>query len=341
MYYFELLKKNLHYYFLDHKVLRIGSEYFYMLFMCVLSALVYGIGFRSFISMSDSIIAGNTNPDFIARLATGGVSGLSQCVVILCELFGLQLGVNTYNTLQAIFYLVLNIPLLIFSFFKIGIKFGFFTTLNVICCSVFINYLPYEFFDSIAAIIQTDYIARSVFAGICTGLSSALAFKGNLSAGGVDILAYYISLRKSETSGKYIVLFNSFVITTFTILLAIQSQDKFNLAVVTALYSITYLFMSSLVVDAINVRNKKVQIQVVTSNEHIYRLIVANLPHSCTIMKGIGGNTGQEKYVIYAVVSNSEVNSIVKKIRKIDPLSFIMTTSMRQVYGRFFIKPIE
>lgn len=338
MNHYELFKKNLHYYFLDHKFLRIGSEWSYMFFMCTLSAFIYAVGFRSFIAVNANVP--------IAHLATGGMSGISQCIIIICELCGIT---ANYNTLQAIFYVLLNIPLLVFSFFKVGIKFSIFTSLNVILCSLFINYLPYEFLDQIAQLIKDDYLARSVFAGICTGLSSAIAFKGNLSAGGVDIIAYYVALRRSETSGKYIVILNFFVISCFTLLTGIKLnvQDpanggsNFALAIVTALFSITYLFMSSLVVDAINVRNKKVQLQIVTNNENIYKIIVSNLPHSCTIVKGVGGYTKQDKFIIYAVVSNSEVSGIVKKIRTIDPFSFIMAISLRQVYGRFFIKPIE
>lgn len=342
MFYIEQFKKNLHYYFLDHKFVKTGTEYFYMLVMCVLSALVYGIGFRSFISMSDNVVS-VVGEISIQHLATGGMSGLAQSIIIICEIFGFTLN---YNTLQSIFYIILNIPLLIFSFIKIGFKFSLFTTLNVLFCSLFINFLPYEFFDQIAQIIAKDYLSRSVFAGICTGLSSALAFKGNLSAGGVDIIAYYISLRKSEPSGKYIILFNGFVISLFTILTIIKlnvsgEANSAALSIVTSLFSITYLFMSSLVVDSINLRNKKVQLQIITNNENLYRVIVANLPHSCTILKGFGGFTHGDKYIIYTVVSNSEVNGIVKKIRLLDPTSFISATSLRQVYGKFFIKPIS
>lgn len=332
---FLLFKKRLRTFFLDHEWLRFFTNNAFMLFMCVASALVYAIGFRSFISISSTI----TMDGGIRHLATGGMSGLAQCLVIISQM--LHIGIEDYNTMQSIFYIVLNVPILIFSFIKIGVKFSIYTTLNVLCVSMFISYLPYDFLDQIAELVKNDTLARSMFAGLFTGLSSALAFKGNLSAGGVDIVAYYYSLRKSTTSGKYIVVLNVLVVSMFTLLTGIQPSGKFPLAILTALYSITYLFVSSLVVDTINVRNKKVSLQIISSNENLYKVIVANLPHACTIVKAKGGYTGTDKFIIYAVISNSEVNSIVKRIRQIDPYSFINATSLRQVYGRFYIKPID
>lgn len=340
MFYWKWIKKETKYFFLDHKVTRFLLANFCTIFLCIVSASFFGVGFRLFISLNESKYVGE---NVIMHLATGGMSGLSQCIILILDIFHIK---SDYNLLQSIFYFVLNVPLLIFSFIKLGWKFSIYTTFNVIFTSLFINFLPADFFDPIAEIVSAQPLSRAIFAGICTGMASALAFKGGHSTGGVDIIAYYYSLRKSTNAGKYMVILNGVIIFTFTILNIFDgfmnsssSDSNYAKAIITACFSIAYLFVSSLVVDAINVRNKKVQLQIITSNEELSRIIVANVPHSCTIVKAKGGYTGNEKYILYVVVSNNEVSKLVAKIRHVDENSFINTINLNQVYGRFFIKP--
>ena len=308
--------------------------------MATLSAFIFAVGFRTFIVAPTS--------GTIEHLATGGISGLSQSIIIVCELFGVKLN---YNTLQSIFYFVLNIPLLIFSFAKIGFRFSLFTTLNVALTSIFINYMPADLLDSISKILADQILARSLFAGICTGLSSAFAFKGNLSAGGVDIIGHYFASRKSTPTGKYVLVTNIIIISLFTALTTVKLYvsnngngsitDDIATALVTALFAVVYLFTSSLVIDTINVRNKKVQLQIISSFGNLYKVILSNLPHSCTIVKAKGGMSGDDKFIIYTVISSNEIKKTINFIKKIDPNSFITVTQLRQVYGNFFIKRVE
>lgn len=333
MYKWKLFKKEIHYFFLDHKASRFVLNNGYTLFMCAASAMFFAIGFRSFISLDAE--SGGT----ILHLATGGMSGVAQCIVKIAQLFGLD---YNYNTLQSIFYFVLNIPLLVFSFMKVGVKFSIFTSLNVLFVSLFIQILPAEVFVPIQKMIANDVLARAVFAGILTGLSSSCAFVANHSAGGIDIIAYYYSMRKSVNTGKYMVIMNGLIVVCFTsIVMSENNFSNYALALITACYSVAYLFVGSLVVDFINARNKKVMLQIITENESLKKIIAANVPHSCTITKGEGGFGGKSKFIIYTVISSREVESLVKKIRKADPTSFINATALRQVYGKFYIKPVE
>ena len=374
MFYLKHIKREIYYFFIDHKITKNITSYGYMFVMCILSALLFAIGFRSFISLDENIyssfIALNES-NVIQHIATGGMSGLSQCVIIICRAGGLNID---YNTLQSIFYFVLNIPFLAFSFWKLGFKFSLFTTFNVIFSSIFIQVLPstsletiqlieneicggnicenmsaltemyysqFSIFDQIGYLLRDQGLARGIFAGFMTGLSIGIAFVSNHCTGSIDIIAYYYSTKKSTTTGKYMSLFNGLIILSFTILSITLDGTNAAQAIVSACFSIVYLFFSSLVIDTINVRNKKVQLQIVSSNETLARAIVANVPHSCTIVKAKGGYTGRDRYIIYVVVSNNEVTKLVAHIRKADPNTFINAINLRQVYGRFFVKPVE
>lgn len=371
MFYLKHIKREIYYFFIDHKITKNITSYGYMFVMCILSALLFAIGFRSFISLDENIYNAflGSQSGVIQHIATGGMSGLSQCVIIICRAGGLNID---YNTLQSIFYFVLNIPFLAFSFWKLGFKFSLFTTFNVIFSSIFIQVLPstsletihsiedligpstsdmaplgemyysqFSIFDQIGYLLRDQGLARGIFAGFMTGLSIGIAFVSNHCTGSIDIIAYYYSTKKSTTTGKYMSLFNGLIILSFTILSITLDGTNAAQAIVSACFSIVYLFFSSLVIDTINVRNKKVQLQIVSSNEALARAIVANVPHSCTIVKAKGGYTGRDRYIIYVVVSNNEVTKLVAHIRKADPNTFINAINLRQVYGRFFVKPVE
>ena len=96
-----------------------------------------------------------------------------------------------------------------------------------------------------------------------------------------------------------------------------------------------------LVVDFVNIRNKKVQIQIITSFADISSVLIANFPHSTTIVRGKGGYSHADKNVLYMVVSSNEVKRVVNLVKKVDSHSFITVTSLIQAYGNFYIKPVE
>lgn len=343
MFYFNQIKKNFKYFLLDHKITRFIVMEGATLVCCILSALVFGIGFRSFIAMPD-VSMSTVDASAIQTIATGGMSGFSQCIIALLQIFGVSLD---YNLLQSIVYLILNIPLLIFSFFKLGIKFSIFSTLNVIFVSTFVSVLPSSIFDLVSAQIVAEPLARAVFAGICTGMSSAIAFKAGHSAGGVDIIGSYYALRKSTGCGTFMAIMNACIVIVFSILnVVLHGVDpskgvEYQKAFIIACFSVVYLFSSALVIDGINVRNKKVQLTIITKYDKLSNVIVANVPHSCTVVNAKGGYSGEDKYIIYATISSTEVTSLVEKIRQADPTSFINVTDLRQVYGSFFIKPLK
>jgi uncharacterized membrane-anchored protein YitT (DUF2179 family) len=102
-----------------------------------------------------------------------------------------------------------------------------------------------------------------------------------------------------------------------------------------------YSFTTSKVVDAINIRNKKTQLQIITSKTDLSKSLMEKFYHGCTVVQAKGGYTNAVKYIVYMVVSSSEVAKVVRHIRMVDPESFIDESPSHQVYGKFFIKPIK
>ncbi|MCX5775137.1 MAG: YitT family protein [Firmicutes bacterium] len=332
------IKKQYTDYMFDHTGVRLFLEYAFTTVICILSALIYAFGFRAFIAPQ---ITG------ITSLVAGGLSGLSQNLVLLLKIiYGGNFGtVSMTNTLQSVFYFVFNIPLFFLAYKGVGKRFAIFTFLNVVLVSVFIKFLPQisipDIVNNAGAPGMGDTLGRALFAGICAGLSSALAFKFEISAGGMDVVSYYFAYHKSTSVGKYSIALNSAVVLLYTLLSYIYDPSLGWGALMIALYAVVYLFTSVLVVDAMNTRNKKAEVQIITSKTNLPKIILANFPHSCTVTPAKGGFSNEDRIIIYIVVSSFEVTKLVKLVQTVDHDSFINVSNSTQVYGRFFIKPVK
>ena len=241
-------------------------------------------------------------------------------------------------------YTLFNVPLAVFAFFKVGKRFSILTAINVVLSSLFIYLIPtWGLSNEIGnhTLILNQTVARLLFGGICTGLASALAFKGEISCGGIDIITYYFSLRKSTSVGKFAMMGNGAIVSLYSSLLIIQDVNNVDTAIISLFYSAVYILVAILVIDTINLRNKKVQLQFISKSPHLAKVLITHFPHGATVMKGEGAYTNAEEQVVYMIVSSFEVKSAVALARKVDPHVFISATSLIQVYGNFYIRPID
>lgn len=364
MYYIKKFKKRIIDYFFDHPVQKDIVENLRNIIVTLISGFIFSFGFKAFISPNYNAIA-SIGPEFsnmvnnmqIKALASSGGSGIAQVILSLLKISGFTYLTN--NTLKDItywcLYLAVNIPLLILAFCKIGKRFAFYSLLNVISASSFgvilPNSLPTDFINQVTATLGDNVVPRVLFGALCTGLSSALAYSIDTSAGGIDIIAFYISERKSVQVGKWSALFNGIIVFIFSILSIIPLDEEFKAhqmgevpaatSFVIFLFTLFYMLLCTIVIDTMNIQNKKVELQIITTNPNLSKIILANIPHGCTILNAQGGYTGRQMYIIYMSVRKREAKQVVKICKRLDPNTFINVMPMDQVYGRFFRKPIK
>ena len=130
------------------------------------------------------------------KLSSGGFSGIAT---IFYYLFDIKMGITV---------IVLNIPLFIISFFKLGKKFLFKTIITTILFSVLL-----DIFDNVYVFTQ-DKLLACIYGGFFIGIGSACILKANTSTGGTDLTAYVIRYFK-----PYIKLGNILVIIDIVIVL--------------------------------------------------------------------------------------------------------------------------
>ncbi len=343
-------KRKINNFFYDHYILKKILYEVKGFFIAVLGAIIFAVGFTLFVLPNE--------PFSTMKFATGGVSGLSQVLALVVHIFG---GTIPDNVLTAIGYVCFNLPLLVFAFFKIGKRFSIQTAINVGASSLFLVLVPQmlggengfmynllatgsrtvnEVVDLSTAIGSMPFL-RGLFGGVIIGLSSAITYKAEFSCGGIDIITYYISNKKSTSVGKFGVAVNAVIIAIYSILLAVDNGGNWGAAVGPMLFSLVYLIIVNVVVDLINLRNKKLRVEIITTHSDMGEILISNFPHGATMAHGNGVYSGREQFVFWMIVSSNEVKKVVELARKVDSHSFISVTSLVQVYGSFFIKPIN
>lgn len=333
----EKLQKRTNNFLYNHLWLKFIVDYGFALIATLFSAAIFALCINVF--LDPAVLGGEC--EGIQTLVSGGSSGAAQVFNLLFTVNGITIP-NNPSLLFSIFYLVINLPLIYIAFRYVGKRFAIFTVINVVAVFLMTNAMHGQFFVEIALFVNNHggMLARALFAGMCTGLSSAIAYKIDASAGGFDIISYYFSERKSTLAGKYGVIINATIISAFTIITAVTTS-KWGESLGLIFFSAVYLLTVMLVIDVINVRNKKAQMQIITRKKELAKLLLANIPHGATVVNARGAYSDNERYIIYMVVSTTEIKRAVKVVRELDPESFVNVTSLHQVYGHFYMKPIK
>lgn len=331
----EKLEKKYNSLVYNHIWLKYIFEYGFALIATFVSAFIFAIGVNTFIQPATAL--GGAASD-ITSFVSSGSSGAAQVIDLIFTLCGIS---STGSLIFSLAYLCINIPLLFLAFKGVGKRFGVFTTINVSFVFLLTNFLKFDFMIELAVAINKNggAIARALFAGMCTGLSSAIAFKIDTSAGGFDIVSYYISIKKSTLAGKYNAIINGIVIVAYALLSSIGNSFAFGLEGIC--YSLIYILSVMLVVDVINIRNKKAQIQIITTDKELPKLLLANIPHGATLVNATGVYSESDRLIVYIVVSTTEVRKAIKIIKQLDPYSFVSVQALSQVYGNFHMKSIK
>lgn len=331
----ERIKNKYRDFLLDHPTLKTILSYVFSILATSLTAFLLAYSNKSFVS--------KPTDENGFTLVAAGVYGLGQVIILFVQKIGIELTPELITSLQSIIYFVANIPLFLLAYFCIGKRFALLSIINVILASIFIKLIPDSWTNVFE--IQNDLLSRAIFAGVCNGIGISIAVELSHSTGGTDIISMYFALKKGRAIGKYVLLINGSMVLLYTLLASWNplsaTIEPVHGAATMALYTLIFYFTSSVIIDHLSTRNKKVQLQIITSEPRLAKVLIQNFPHGCTVIDGKGAYLEKEKKVILTVISSFELNRASKIIYKVDPNAFISVSNAIKVYGKFFIKPIK
>lgn len=248
------------------------------------------------------------------NLYSGGVYGFSQLI---------RTFLNNYISIEnidlaGIIYFILNIPLLILAYKKIGKKFFINTLISVLVGNIFLTFI------NIKEPILQDTLSNCIVGGMIAGFGAGLILRAGSSGGGTDILGiYFVKNNSSLSIGQLNLLIN---IILYSICALLFSLD-------TAIYSILFSAILSLAVDKTHSQNIKVNALIFTNNYEIAKEINLRLVRGSTSWEGKGDFTGQKKYVISTVISKYEENELKSIVNELDDKAFVIINSNIDTLG--------
>jgi len=253
-----------------------------------------------------------------ARLASGGVSGLSQ---IINNYTGWPIGLMV---------LLGNIPLFILGWrFLGGSRFAARTAVAVISFSILVD-IPIHFLPVQG--LTGDIVLNSLYGGMLSGIGFGLVYRGRGTSGGSDVLARILShWRGIPVSQSY--LFTDAVI----IFLAGISFSWEN-----ALYSLVMLYVSGIAAESTSQGSNILRTgMIITAKpDPIKQEIFTRLRRGVTIMDVKGGYSGEEKTILLCVVTRAEIAHLKALTRELDPQAFLIIGQAHEVRGEGF-QPME
>ena len=275
------------------------KEFFVDTLIFIISGILYSIAINCFLSRNN--------------ILNGGFTGIAT---ILNFLFDLPIGTVIF---------VLNIPLFLLAFKKLGGRFVLRTVWATLINSTFIDlgiFLP---------VYKNDLLLSSLFGGALVGLALGIIFICNATTGGVDIIAKLVKLKFPHISiGRSILIFDAFVIILGGII-----YDN----VESMLYASVVIFVSAQVLDYVifGVSRGAMILIISEQSEKLCNMIINELDRGVTILKGQGGYSKAQKDVLLCACFDNQTHKLIKKIKSADENAFFIVTQSKQILGNGFI----
>ncbi|MFJ9501322.1 YitT family protein [Brevibacillus centrosporus] len=246
------------------------------------------------------------------QIIDGGIVGIS---IIASHLTGWTLG---------IFLFLLNLPFLIVGYRQIGKTFAISTLFGVTVMSVgtaLLHPVPG---------LTDDPLLASVFGGIILGIGVGLVLRNGGSLDGTEIIAVLFNKKTPFSVGEIVMFFNFFILGSAGF---VFGWDR-------AMYSLIAYYIAFKMIDlTIEGFQESKSVWIISdSYKDVGDAIVARLGRGVTYLKGEGGYTGDEKKVVFCIITRLEEAKLKMIVEEIDPSAFLAVGNIHDVRGGQFKK---
>jgi len=251
--------------------------------LIVLGILSAGMGLYGFLLSSNFI--------------DGGVTGVSM---LLAKITPLSLS----------FWLpVVNLPFIVLGYRHIGRAFAVRSVLGIGGLALALATIPYP--D-----VTPDLVLTAVFGGFFIGAGIGLAIRGGAVLDGTEIAALLISKRTHLLKvGDLILGFNVALFLLAMSILGVEAALYSILTYVTAARTLDFVIYGLEEYTAITIVSRQ--------SATIRERITGELGRGVTVYKGYGGMSGDEREILYCVVTRLEVGRVKAIVRAVDPIAFV------------------
>ena len=242
----------------------------------------------------------------------GGVTGISMLLATVLRL-----------PLSALI-LVFNLPFIALGLNQLGKKFALRSAIGIGGLALVLALVPFP--D-----VTHDRLLTAVFGGVFIGAGIGLAMRGGAVLDGTEIAALLVSRHVSLLRISDLILILNLVI--FGVAVAVLGTEA-------ALYSMLTYFAAARVLEfVLNGIEQYTGVTIVSEfSDDIRRAITEKLGRGVTIYQGKAGygnrgEMGQERDIVFTVVTRLELPGLRAQVKDIDPRAFIVQHRVDDAQG--------
>ncbi len=246
------------------------------------------------------------------HIMDGGIVGVS---IITSHLLNLPLG---------IFIFILNLPFIFLGYKQIGKTFAISTGLGITVLSLATlalhNIHPFT----------EDTLLATVFGGMILGVGVGIVIRYGGSLDGTEILAILFNSKTPFSVGEIIMIFNVII---FAVAGFVFNWEQ-------AMYSIIAYYIAYKMIDIVIQGLEESKSVYIISDEidEIGQTIMDRLGRGVTFLHGEGAYTGNDKKVIFTVITRLEEAKLKSIVAEIDDNAFLAIGNIAEVKGGRFKK---
>ncbi|RPF52074.1 YitT family protein [Aquisalibacillus elongatus] len=253
-----------------------------------------------------------------ANVYASGFTGVAQMMSSIFQDF-LDIDIST-----GILLFLLNIPVAILGWLKVGKGFTVYSAISVVVTTFFLETIPLQN-------LADDILLNAVFGGILAGFGVGITLKWGASTGGMDIVAMVLSRLRDRPIGIYFLVLNSIIIFLAGWL---YEPEK-------ALYTLVTLYVTTRVIDAIHTRHEKLTAMIITTKGNaVTKAIHSNMVRGITSVPAKGAFTNEPREMLMMVITRYELYDLQNIVKEVDPNAFTNIVQTTGIFG-FFRKDDE
>jgi uncharacterized membrane-anchored protein YitT (DUF2179 family) len=249
-----------------------------------------------------------------ALLVSGGVSGTAQ---IINHFTNWPIGLMVF---------VGNAPLFLLGWrFLGGARFAMRTVVAIATFSILTDalvlFIPPEG-------ITDDLVLNCLYGGVLLGIGLGIVYRGKGTSGGSDILGRILNFRFG------ISISHAYLITDTLVVLAGGMAFDWE----RALYGLVVIYVSGLAAEMASEGSSIFRSAMIITHcpDEVAQKIMRSMERGVTFMNATGGYTGEERQMLYVVITRSEVNQLKEIVSDADQQAFMVIGQVHEALGEGF-----
>lgn len=248
-----------------------------------------------------------------AHVLSAGMNGVAQIIASVLHT-NFDLTIDT-----GLFIFLLNVPVFILGFIKLGKEATIFSFVNVVVVSLITMILP-------TGQVTDNIMMNAIVGGVILGIGAGFSLKMGFTTGGMDIISLVLSKTTGRTVGNYMFALNGLIVVMAGLIFSWES----------ALYTIVSIFCMSQIVDVIHTSHQKLTVMIVTQkSEAVAHQIKTQMFRGMTLFPTVGGFSQANNTTIMMVITRYELYQLEQILHEVDENAFVNVLPTQAVLGQF------